>query len=102
MNDILNNIIEIEAKAKAIVKEANEREEKKESDIFNIEKSLEDGANQRLSRAVAEITKETEKDTAVLRSDIEREREKTISRLRKSFSDIKTAWIDEIYNAVIY
>ena len=101
MEAILNNIIEVEKKAKLIVGEALAQLEKKESDIAEKEKQYESNAAKTIAAKMEQLEADVEKEKRKTDAFVRTYGQKAADSLKENFSKNKKAWIEEMYNEVI-
>lgn len=101
MEDLIMKIIDIEARAQQIIKDAKEADENIEADIEKESESLRRDIENKAA-AKAETIRQTENHEAD--KEIEKIREKTksdISELEKKLSGMKEEWVDAIVKNIV-
>ena len=101
MEDLIMKIIDIEARAQQIIKDAKEADENIDADIEKESESLRRDIENKAA-AKAETIRQTENHEAD--KEIEKIREKTrsdISELEKKLSGMKEAWVDDIVKNIV-
>lgn len=101
MEDLIMKIIDIEAKAQQIIKDAKEADENLDADIAKESESLRLDIENKAA-AKAETIRQTETNEA--EKEIEKIREKTrsdISELERKLGSMKENWVDAIVKNIV-